>query len=87
MPFNGPMPKEAHRPSAATPEYLLPTPNAEDIAKLRASYFNRTGREIDEDQAREVLTRIMRFQYLNILINAPCLDTDFTPASPTTTGS
>lgn len=78
--------KPKPRLKATSPEFLLPQPSAEGVAKLRALYFNRTGREIAEDQAREVLRRIVRFQYLNFLINAPCPSTASTQGSPTTTG-
>ncbi len=74
------------RRKAPSSEFLLPQPSAAGVAKLRAMYFNRTGREISEDQARDVLHRIMRFHYLNFLINSPCPGTASTPESPTTTG-
>ncbi len=74
------------RPNAATSEFLLPQPSAGGVAKMRALYFNRTGKNITEGEARDVLARLMRFQYLNVLTNAPCA-TASTPESPTTTES
>lgn len=81
------MKRKSPRPSAATSEFLLPQPSAGGVARLRELYFNRTGRRITEDEARDVLSRLMRFQHLNVLTNAPCPGTASTPESPTTTAS
>ena len=65
------MPKKKPRvPATPTgPEFLLPQPSEEGIRKLRASYLAREGKEITEYQARDVLSLIMRWQYVNILTN------------------
>lgn len=44
--------------------YLLPVPDAQGIAKTRELYLNRFGTEIDEEQAADVLGRVMRLLYL-----------------------
>ena len=80
------MSRKPSRPSAAASEFLLPQPSSAGVAKLRAIHFNRTGKTLTEDQARDVLARLMRFQYLNVLTHAPCA-TASTPESPTTTES
>jgi hypothetical protein len=36
---------------------------------MRALYRKQTGKEITEEEARDVLYRIMRWQYVNYLIN------------------
>ena len=64
-----PKPKKKPRPSAQTSEFLPPQPSEEGMRKLRASYLAREGKEITEDRARDVLSRIMRWQYANILAN------------------
>ncbi len=67
-----PKPKKKPRPAAPpAPEFLPPQPSAEGVRKLRALYRERDGEETTEDAARDVLSRIMRFQYLNILTNMP----------------
>ncbi len=64
------MPRKKPRPkSPPVPEFLLPRPLAEGIRKLQASYLAREEKEISEADARDVLSRLMRWQYLNILTN------------------
>jgi hypothetical protein len=50
-------------------EFLLPQPSPEGVARMRALYRKQTGKEITEEEARDVLYRIMRWQYVNYLIN------------------
>lgn len=59
--------------------YLLPLPDAEGIAKTKEMYLNRFGKVITDDQAADILGRIMRFLYLTSEL---CSDTLSTPASP-----
>lgn len=76
-------------PPNCTPstELLLPQPSAEGIARVRELYLNRAGKRITDEQARDVLFRIMRFQYLNLVTNAPvCSGMPYTPENQTTTG-
>lgn len=63
------MPRKNYRPSEPTSEWLLPQPSTEGVRRLMNLYRERTGMEVSEDDARDVLGRIMRFQYLNFLIN------------------
>lgn len=49
-------------------DFLLPQPSAEGVGKIRELYREKTGREMPEADAREALSRIMRWQYLNIAI-------------------
>lgn len=58
------------RRSNPSTELLLPQPSPEGVAKIRrALYRRKTGKDISEDEAQDVMYRIMRFQYVNILIN------------------
>ena len=45
-------------------ERLLPLPDAEGIQKMQELYLSRFNKEITEDQAADVLGRIMRLLYL-----------------------
>ncbi len=51
------------------PEYPLPRPSAQGVEGMREIYRRKTGKEISYEEAEEVLSRIVRFQYLNFLIN------------------
>lgn len=75
MPTSAPLPS----PPAGV---LYPKPDARGLAELRRLVLNRTGREISEADAHEVLSRAMRHLYL---LNFPECDTHSTPESPTTT--
>jgi hypothetical protein len=57
-----------HEPSS---EFLLPQPSSEGVARMRAPYRKRTGKEVSDEEARDALYRIMRWQYLNFVTNAP----------------
>jgi len=63
-------------------EFVFPQPDAEGIAKTQELYLNKCGKIISESEAREVLSRVMRYLYV---LNFPCFDTESTPESPTTT--
>ena len=60
------MPKKKPRPSAAISEFLFPYPR-QKACRSRELYRERTGEEIAEDETRNALSRIMRFQYLNVI--------------------
>jgi hypothetical protein len=62
-------------PSKTEPssEFLLPQPSPQGVARMRALYRKRTGKEITEGEARNVLYRIMRWQYLNYTANSPAI--------------
>ena len=62
--------------------FLYPTPDEEGIAKTKKLYLNRFNLEISDDQASEVLSRVMRYIYL---ISEQCPDTPSTLESPKTT--
>lgn len=65
---------------AGEPHY--PKPDARGLAETRRLVFNRTGKEITDGEAAEILSRVMRHLYL---LNFPPCDTPSTPESPTTT--
>lgn len=69
-------------PSEIAYRSLIPQPDAEGIAKTQELYFTKCGRHISEDEARDVLGRVMRYIYA---LNFPCSSSDSTPENPTTT--
>lgn len=66
-----------------SPEFICPQPNARGIARTQELYFNVSGRSITEEEARDILARVMRYLFL---MNFPCSDTERTPESPMTIG-
>lgn len=62
--------------------YLIPLPDSEGIAKTQELYLNRLGISLTEEEAAEVLSRVMRFLYLTSEL---CSDTPSTPENPKTT--
>ena len=59
---------------------LLPTPDAEGIAKVKELYLNRFGISLTDEQADDALGRIMRYIYL---LAELCSATASTPENPT----
>ena len=45
--------------------YHYPTPRPEAVAKARQIVLSKYGRELSENEARELLSRIMQFLYLS----------------------
>lgn len=58
--------------------YLFPQPDAEGIAKMKDLYLNRFDKELTDEQAAEILARIMRVLYVTSDL---CSDTLSTPAN------
>lgn len=69
-------------PDTTSREFVFPQPDAEGIAKTQEVYLNKVGHALTEAEAREVLSRVMRYLYV---LNFPCFDTDSTQENPTTT--
>ena len=69
-------------PSQTSNEFVFPQPDAAGIAKTQELYLNKVGHALTEAEAREVLSRVMRYLYV---LNFPCFYTDSTPENPTTT--
>lgn len=69
-------------PEYVSREFVFPQPDAEGIAKTQELYLNKCGKHISEGEAREVLSRMMRYLYV---LNFPCSATPSTPENPTTT--
>lgn len=63
-------------------DYLLPIPDAEGIAKTKEIYLNQFGMTITDEQAGDILGRVMRYLYLTSEL---CSDTHSTHANPKTT--
>ena len=61
---------------------MFPQPDAEGIARVQEIYLNKCDKAISEAEAREVLSRVMRYLYL---LNFICSATESTPENPTTT--
>ncbi len=59
---------------------LLPLPDAEGIAKTKKLYLDRFGMKLSDEQAADVLGRVMR--YISLLSEL-CSDTASTPENPT----
>lgn len=80
--YNGDMKRPPPRPTFTSRELVFPQPDAEGIAKTQELYLNKVGKTLTEGEAREVLSRVMRYLFL---LNFPCSDTESTPENPTTT--
>ena len=61
---------------------LYPLPDNDAIAKTKELYLNQLNIELTDEQAAEVLSRVMRFVYLTSEL---CSATPSTPESPRTT--
>lgn len=68
-------------------QHLYPIPDPEGLAKTQELFLNRHGVTLSNEEAYEVLNRVMRYLFLiNTLTNTPtCADTPSTPENPTTT--
>ncbi len=60
-------------------KYLFPLPDDEGIAKMKKMYLNRLSRTLTDEQAAEVLSRVMRYIYLTSEL---CSDTPSMPENP-----
>jgi hypothetical protein len=46
-------------------QHLYPQPTAQGIARTQTFYKSQYGKDITEDEARQILARIIRFLYLS----------------------
>ncbi|MCC6687208.1 MAG: hypothetical protein IT205_09495 [Fimbriimonadaceae bacterium] len=69
-------------PSRTSTEFMFPHPDAEGIARVQEIYLNKCDKAISEAEAREILSRVMRYLYL---LNFTCSTTESTPENPTMT--
>ena len=81
--LTGSMSRSPSLPRRTSHEFTFPQPDAEGIARVQEIYLNKCGKAISEADAREVLSRVMRYLYL---LNFTCSTTESTPENPTTTG-
>ena len=77
----------ASKPDDASADFLLPQPDATGIGETRELYRRRTGREITEGEAADILGLVMRHIYLigNTFLCTPPSGSASTHESPTTT--
>jgi hypothetical protein len=52
-------------------EFIFPEPDAEGITQMQELYYQRTGKEITELEAKEALGRVMRYLFLLNIPEAP----------------
>ena len=64
-------------------DFLLPQPDAIGIAETKELHLSNYGRVLSDEEAHEILSRVMRYLFL-INNPAPC-STDSTLENPTTT--
>ncbi len=58
------MQAKTNKPNMSAMNYLLPIPDETGIDKLQKMHLNRIGKEISDEQAAEILRRVMLFIYL-----------------------
>lgn len=80
--LTGAMSRSPSLPRRTSDEYVFPQPDAEGIARVQEIYLNKCDKTLSEAEAREVLSRVMRYLYL---LNFTCSTTVSTPENPTTT--
>lgn len=80
--LTGDMTRSPSLPNRTSTEFIFPQPDAEGIARVQEIYLNKCDKAINEAEAREVLSRVMRYLYL---LNFTCSTTESTPENPTTT--
>lgn len=60
----------------------MPQPDAIGIANVQKLYLDKFEKRLSDVDAREILSRVMRFIFL---LNFPCSSTESTPENQTTT--
>ena len=72
-----------HLPASTSQEFIFPQPDAIGIANMQKLYLDKFNKVLSDGDAREILSRLMRYIYL---LNFPCSITESTLENRTTTG-